>query len=148
MAQGEPIVCGAGAVMYLIEDHFFQLKSGLGDGADNKAELLALYMLLIFAHEKGIQGLQIFGDSMIEINWLNTIQWCHNIHLTPILEEVARLKYTFNMITFNRIYIEWNVEVDQCSKEAEGVLHPSWEIEEYGPNGAYCYYHRSFMENP
>jgi hypothetical protein len=105
-------------------------------------------MLLIFAHEKEIQGIQIFGDSMIVINWMNNAHRCHNKLLTPILEEVAQLKSTFNLITFNHIYRERNMEADRCSKEVSGVLHPSWEIEESGPNGAYRYYHRPFMENP
>ena len=94
-------------------------------------------MLLIFAHEKGIQGIQIFGDSMIVINWMNNAQRCHNIHLTPILEEVAQLKSTFNLITFTHIYRERNSEADRCSKEAAAVFQPSWEIEEVGTNGAY-----------
>ena len=128
VAQGEPTVCGAGAVLYLTKDHFFQLKWGLGEGTNNKVELLALYMLLIFAHEKEIQVIQIFGDSMLVTNWINNAQQCHNIHLTPILEEVSQLKSTFNLITFNHIYREQNTETDWCSKEAVGVLHPSWEI--------------------
>ena len=51
-AHGDPNYCGAGAALYLEEDHFFLLKWGLGLGTNNKAELLALYMLLIFVHEK------------------------------------------------------------------------------------------------
>lgn len=53
-AQGEPTVCGVGVVLHLNEDHFFRLKWGLGEGTNNRAELLALYMLLIFAHEKEV----------------------------------------------------------------------------------------------
>ena len=66
--QGDPTYCDAGAVLYLIEDHFYLLNSGLGFGTNNKVELLALYMLLIYAHEKGLQSLQIFRDSMLVIN--------------------------------------------------------------------------------
>ena len=103
-------------------------------------------MLLIFAHEKGLQWLQIFGDSMIVINWMNNAQRCHNILLTPIPEEVFQLKSTFELITFRHIYRERNTEADRCSKEAAGPLQPSWEIQEFGPLGAYSFYHRSFME--
>ena len=85
---------------------------------------------------------------MIVINWMNNAQRYHNIHLTPILEEVAQLKSTFNLITFSHIYNERNSKADRCSKEAAGVLQPSWEIEEFGPNGAYWFYHRPFMEAP
>ena len=70
-AQGDPISCGARAVLYPTEEHSYRLKWGLGDGTNSKAKLLALYMLLIFSHEKGLRRLQIFKDSMIVINWLN-----------------------------------------------------------------------------
>ena len=55
--QGDPSLCGAGVVLYLKEGHFFHSRWGLGEGTNNKAELLALYMLLLVAHEKGIQWL-------------------------------------------------------------------------------------------
>ena len=56
-AQGDPSMCGAGAVLFLEEGHFFRARWGLGEGTNNKAELLALYMLLLLAHEEGIQKL-------------------------------------------------------------------------------------------
>ena len=102
----------------MTEDHSYNLKWGLGIGTNNKAELLALYMLLIFSHEIFLQRLQIFGDSMIVINWLKNAQRCHNILLTPILEEVSQLKTTFELITFCHIYRERNTEADRCLKEA------------------------------
>jgi hypothetical protein len=68
VAQGDPIYCDAGAILYLREDHFYLLKWGLGVGTNNKTKLLALYMLLIFADEKGLLRIQIFGDSMLVIN--------------------------------------------------------------------------------
>ena len=74
---------------------------------------------------------------MLVINWLNNAQRCHNIQLTPILEEVAQLKSIFNLITFCHIYRERNAEADRCSKEATGLYQSSWGIEEHGPNGAY-----------
>ena len=111
--------------MHMTENHYFRLKWGLGDGTNNKAELLAIYMLLTFAHEKGLRRLQIFGDSMIVINWLNNAQRCHNILLTLILEEVSQLKATFDLITFRHIYRERNKEADRCSKEATGPYQTS-----------------------
>jgi ribonuclease HI len=60
---------------------------GLGLGTNNYAELMAIKLLLLFAGEKGVQTIQIFGDSMIVINWIHKAQKCHNILLQPILEE-------------------------------------------------------------
>lgn len=119
----------------------------MGEGTNNKAELLTLYMLLIFAHENGDQRIQIFGYSMVIINWINQTQQCHNIYLNPILDEAAQLKTTFNQISFTHIFREQNKEADKCSKEAAGPFLPAWEIEELGPNEAYNFYHRMFIEN-
>ena len=105
-------------------------------------------MLLIYTHEKGLQSLQIFGDSMLVINWLNNTQRCHNIQLLPILEEVAQLKSIFNLITFRHFYREQNVVADHCSKEVAGPLQHAWDIEEHGPNGYFQFYHRPFIEAP
>ena len=91
--------------------------------------------------------MQIFGDSMITINWINQIQQCHNIHLIPILEEATQLKTTFNQISFTHIFREQNEEANKCSKDAMGPLQPNWEIEERGPNEGYIFYHRMFFEN-
>lgn len=147
-AQGDPIYCGAGVVLYLTEEHYYLLKWGLGVGTNNKAELLALYMLLIFAHEEGLLRIRIFMDSILGINWLNNTLRCHNIQLKPILEEVAQLKSIFNLITFRHIYREWNAEADRCSKEATILYQSSWDIEEHGPNGAYHFYYRPFIKAP
>ena len=46
--------CGGGALLYLSENHFFELIAGLGEGNNNLAELLSLKLLLIFAAEKGV----------------------------------------------------------------------------------------------
>ena len=53
-AQGDPTVCGAGAILFLEEGHYFRARWGIGEGTNNKAELLALYMLLLLAHDKGV----------------------------------------------------------------------------------------------
>ena len=92
--------------MHMMENHYFRLKWGLGDGTNNKVELLSIYMFLTFAHEKGLRQFQTFGDSMIIINWLNTTQIFHNILLSPILEEVSHLKATSEFITFHHVYRE------------------------------------------
>jgi ribonuclease HI len=87
-SQNDGQTCGGGAVLHLSDAHFFNLKLGLGPGTNNYAELMALKLLLNFAGEKGIRSIQIFGDSMVVINWVNKTQRCHNIILLPILEEV------------------------------------------------------------
>lgn len=83
-AQGDPSLCGVGAVLYLEEGHSLRARWSLGEGTNNKAELVALYMLLLLATENGIRSLQVFGDSSVIINWTNYSSRCHNILLVPI----------------------------------------------------------------
>ena len=146
VAQGDPSMCGVGAVLYLEEGHFFHARWGLGEGTNNKAELMALYMLLLLAFEKGIQRLQVFGDSSVTINWINQTLQCHNILLIPILEEAIQLKSIFNSISFAHIYREQNQEANTASKEAVGIYQHGWELEEFGTDGSYSFYHRPYID--
>ena len=61
-------LCGGGAILYLAENHSFELIFGLGEGRNNRAELLSLKLLLIFAAEKGCNNLKVFVDSLNVIN--------------------------------------------------------------------------------
>ena len=70
-----------GAVLFLVETDFFQIHLGLGWGTNNFAELLTLKLLLTFARERNCAHIQIFGDSMLVINWINKVQICHNVFL-------------------------------------------------------------------
>ena len=60
----------------MAENHSFELMVGLGEGGTNRAELLSLKILLIFAAEKGCRNLKVFGDSLNVINWVKRIQSC------------------------------------------------------------------------
>jgi hypothetical protein len=63
------------------------------------------------------------------------------------LEEVFQLKSIFNSISFVHIYREQNQEVDAASKEAVGIYQHRWEIEEFGPDGTYNFYHRLYIDS-
>ena len=93
VAQGEPNVCGGGGVLLLTKTHSFQIMSGLEEGSNNYAELMALKILLLVALEKGYRKIQIFGDSMLIINWAKGIHRYHVMRLFPLVEEVHHLKY-------------------------------------------------------
>ena len=94
-AQNE--LCGGGALLYLSDSHYFSLTMGLGEGSNNYAELMSLKLLLIFAIEKGINRLIVFGDSMNVINWTKQIQECRNIRLANILSSVQTVIQSFDI---------------------------------------------------
>jgi hypothetical protein len=99
-------ICGGGATLYLSNKHLFKIKMGLGPGTNNYVELLALKLLLQFVGEKGVQNLQIFGDSKNVINWTRKQQSCHNIFLQPLLEEIFRLLDALDSYSLKHVYRE------------------------------------------
>jgi ribonuclease HI len=71
-------------------------KMGLSKGINNYAELMTLILVLKKAKEKGLHSIQLFGDSMNVINWVQKTQSCHNIFLHPILREISTLLASFD----------------------------------------------------
>jgi ribonuclease HI len=120
--------CGGGFVLHLSENHSFHIKLGLGQGTNNYAELLTLKLLLLFAKEKDLLHLQIFGDSMIVINWARKLQQCHNIFLLPILEDILRLMEEFDTVTISHVYRNMNMVADALSKAGLPLLWGQWHI--------------------
>ena len=80
--------CGGGVVLFLTESHFFVLSMGLGGGTNNFAELMSLKLLLMFAVEKGCTALNILGDSMNVINWINQTQECRHLRLAHVIYSI------------------------------------------------------------
>ena len=101
-------LCGGGAILNLDENQSFELITGLGVGSNNRAELLSLQILLIFAAEKGCRTIRIFGDSLNVINWVKKIQTCSDLLLCNILLSIWEVMTSFDMISFTHVYRENN----------------------------------------
>ena len=65
--------CGSCIVMKINARHHFKLRLNCLEGTNKKLELLALWYLLKFVVDIGIDTLRIFVDSMEVINWANHI---------------------------------------------------------------------------
>ena len=100
--------CEERGCLYLSDSHYFLLKSRVREGTNNFVELLALKMLLILAAEKGCKSFQVFGDSMIVINWAYEDQRCHITKLVSIFEEVIDLNSQFDSLSLHHVYRERN----------------------------------------
>lgn len=71
---------------------------------------------------------------MVVLNWFNEVKNCHVHTLQPLFEEVLYMKQSFDHISCQHIYREWNQTTNTLSKvgyEAWGV----WEVIEH-MNGA------------
>jgi ribonuclease HI len=126
--------------------HSFHTKLGLGQGTNNYAELLTLKLLLTFAKEKDLRHIQIFGDSMIVVNWARKLQKCHNIFLLPILEDTFRLLENFDTVTISHVYRNRNMVADALSKAGLHLALGHWDITEHKNGNSQNFYHRPFID--
>lgn len=104
--------------------NYFEGKVFLGEGTNNLGELTAL--LLRAAYNKGLNSLQVFGDSEISIRWMqgrNQIQWAGLFNLATHLRVLSN---TFDKISFEHIYRQHNVQADTLSKV--GLTGPFQQI--------------------
>jgi len=139
-------LCGEGGLLYLSNDHFFEISFGLGEGSNNFAELMSLKMLLIFAAEKGCQNLALFGDSVNVINWVNGIQQCKHIRLANLLILVRELMSSFDTIICRHVYRENNDRADKASKEGLAMAVGLWQIKEIRAGHEPIVSHRSITD--
>ena len=119
---------------------------GLGPGSNKYAELQCLRILLIFVGEKHCNSIQIFGDSLLVINWFNDNAFCHTHTLSTLLREVHHLKLLFDSISVAHIYRSQNKVADKLSKEASELIWGTWHITEQIGEQVYRFFHRPFMD--
>ena len=118
--------CGAGCVLFTSEAITFPFKLDLGMHSINWAELKALAPLLIIALEKGLEGLQVFGDSELKIDWEKGKSEMHNLFLQPVLDQINILMGRFYILPFIHVYKEHNMQADRLSKQNLKLLKKSW----------------------
>ena len=121
---------GAGICIFINPEHSLKASVGLGSGTNNFAELSALRLLLCWLHHKNINTIQIFGDSLNVINWINGKASCQNQILKTIVDEIISLKNFFNRFSLCHIYRDRNEEADQLSKAGLQQALGSWTVEE------------------
>ena len=137
-----------GATLFLNPTQYFQISMELGSGSNNYAELMALKLLLCFAIERNSKKLQVFGDSLVVINWINKIQKCRNTSLDALFEEVSRLLANCESLSLKHVYREQNMEADILSKVGINLEWGTWKITEKKETEANEYYHRPFLDLP
>ena len=62
-AAGDPMICGAGGILFISDIHYVSFKAGLGLGTNNYEELCALKLLLRLTRQHNLGKIQVFGDS-------------------------------------------------------------------------------------
>jgi ribonuclease HI len=73
---------------------------------------MVLNLTLVLDAEKGASNIQIFGHSLVVINWMLGLNSLENFMSRPLYEEIQLLRVLFNNITFHWLYRESNEMVD------------------------------------
>eukprot|EP00253_Pinus_taeda_P015318 PITA_15318 len=121
---------GAGICIHINQEQSLKAFVGLGQGTNNYAELAALRLLMCWALKKNILSIQIFGDSMNVVKWVNGKSMCKNQILKTLLDDIASLKTHFNCVSICHIYREHNSTANQLSKSGLQQAMGNWSIEE------------------
>ena len=111
-------IAGAGLCIYLNDSHYLELSLGVGHGTNTKAELLSLWALLHLSHMMGIPLAQVFGDSLVIINWAKGSAALSPPELVHWCRETKKLVSSFPELSFSHIYREHNMMADRLSKKA------------------------------
>jgi ribonuclease HI len=109
-------ICGAGAVLKCPVLGTFRIKMNCGSGSNTKAELLALWCILYFAHFKKVTRLQLVGDSKVIIDWFTNANNLQVVSLQHWMKKIRDLSRNFTQLKAQHIYREYNKEVDLLSK--------------------------------
>ena len=73
--------------LYIRKNLVFYIKAHLGDGINNKGELLACFYLLKLASQQGTLALQVFGDSSLVINHIHGTIMITSISLQSLAQQ-------------------------------------------------------------
>ena len=101
---------------WLVTTPYFHIKLVCGANTNTRDELLAQWALLLFVVAIGLPTLHVFGDSLVIINWANSMagiwaldHWC---------DCISQVKDSFLSLNFQHVCHEHNTSVDGLLKEA------------------------------
>jgi ribonuclease HI len=127
---------------------FLHTQNGARFDTNNFAKLMSLKLLLLFSLEKDVHTIQLFGDSLLVINWIHKSQRCHNIILSPLFKEVFIILASFDNYSFLHVYREHNREADSLSKEGLQMADGTWMIWEDKDGSNFFCLHKYFLDSP
>lgn len=80
------------SLVFIRDSHVISFKATVGEGSKNKAELYALWLLLKIAMKRGLNGLQVMGDSKLVVEWKNEISRLNNLIFVRIMDRTKEAK--------------------------------------------------------
>jgi ribonuclease HI len=119
-AQLDGILCGAGGVLKLPDFTVIRWVLNCGRGTNTKAELMGAWETLRLASHMSLQRLQIMGDSKVVIDWLSNRGRLQVCAIEGWKARIKDLIKSFNLVSFEHIYRNFNMDADLLSKQALG----------------------------
>jgi ribonuclease HI len=130
-SQGNPSVCGVDAVLFINANHHFEMHFSPGRGSNMKAELSAIWALIFLAISLNLRKLQIFGDSLVVVDWMNGKVQIQVASLQPIMIRIRELLGELEWFSCSHVYRELNQKADQLSKEALELEAGAFSYQEF-----------------
>jgi ribonuclease HI len=91
-----------------------------GRGTNTKAKLMGAWETLSLASHMSLQRLQIMGDSKVVIDWLSNRGKLQVCAIEGWKARIKDLIKSFNLVSFEHIFKNFNMEADLLSKQALG----------------------------
>ena len=83
--------CAAGALFFVNPHCYYKLWMCCGSCSNNMGELLALWVFMYFISSIGMDGIHVYGDSKVIIEWAKNVCGVHNLHLSMWLKRTRSL---------------------------------------------------------
>jgi hypothetical protein len=97
----------------------------------------------MMAQERGVMQIQIFGGSLLIIQWMKGDFSLRNLTLQPLSLDVKNKKSSFTHLSFAHVYRDKNKE-NKLSKEGLELQVGTWEIPE-STQGQSSYFHEPWF---
>lgn len=108
--------CSCGAFIVLEPGCYYHFWQEGGQGTNSRAEIIALWGVLLFAKWLRLEQLRVHGDAKSIIDWVKEYTLFSPTILSYQMKRKRTLVSTFQSISFQHIYREQNQVADQFSK--------------------------------
>ena len=108
-------------MLFLNPHCYYKLWMWCGSGSNTMGELLSSWLFLHFISSIGLDGVSVFGDSKVIIDWAKNDYGIHNLHISTWLKRTQSLINLFWYISFSHIFMSFNHMANLLSKKGHQV---------------------------
>ena len=80
--QMELSICGVGVVLWLDRSNMYKIWMCCVSSSNTKSKLLYLWIILYFSKHLQLDGIQIYGDAKVIIDWASNVCNINILHLS------------------------------------------------------------------